>query len=289
LGVANLGVFANLDPEQIFSDTRRSIPEGGRWVPDNEIRKTIQKASRDYQGGTFTPRPRSKPVIRDGRAALHKIISQSKISDDVDLWESSPIRLLDDSIKDHVLLLETLFKPDDLIFIGERYKPGIIGQTIRTTTEWIKYFDVGGITSPFVIVNSLSGKPAPTKGGDKTTLRGDLCVKNFRYCLVEFDTLNHENQIKFWGAVKLPIVALIDSGNKSIHGWIDVRRLSKVETPEQWQSQIKNRLYDRILKPLGVDMTCSNPARLSRLPGHSRNKKAMQRILWLSSEGKPIC
>lgn len=289
MSVANLGVHADLDPKQLYNDIRRAIPTGGRKVPDNEILKTVKKAFQERKNGTFTPSPRPKPVVSNGKAALQKIISQSKISDDVDLWESSPLRLLEDPAKDHILLLKTLFKPDDLIFIGDRHDRGIIGKTIRTATEWSEYFQAGGKTSPFIIVNPLSGESAPTKDGDKETLRGDLCVKNFRFCLIEFDNLNHEDQLKFWATVKLPIVGLIDSGGKSIHAWVDVQRLSKVETQEQWQSEIKMRLYDRILKPLGVDVTCSNPARLSRLPGHWRNKKAIQKILWLSPEGKSIC
>jgi hypothetical protein len=108
--------------------------------------------------------------------------------------------------------------------------------------------------------------------------------------MAEFDGLCREDQIRFWSAVKLPIVALIDSGGKSIHAWLDVQKLAKVETPEQWQSEIKGRLYDRILTPLGVDSACSNPARLSRLPGYFRSEKqAWQRLLWLSPEGRPVC
>jgi hypothetical protein len=288
LGVANLGVFANLDLEQIFSDIRQSIPTGGRQVPDNEILKTVKKAFQDHQGGAFIPRLRPVSIVSDGKTALQRIIDQAQIEDLADLWEASTIRLLNDPIKDHILLLRTLFSPNDLLFIGERYKPGIINKTIRKAKEWINYFQDGGKTSPFIIINPLTGKTAPTKGGDKKTLRGDLCVKDFRYCLIEFDNLSHEDQINFWAAVKLPVVVLIDSGGKSIHAWIDVKHLSQVETPEQWQSEIKVRLYERILKPLGVDTTCSNQARLSRLPGHWRNKEALQKILWLSPEGRPV-
>jgi len=288
MSIANLGIFANLDPEQIYNDIRRSIPTGRRKVPDSEILKTVRKALQEHKGGTFIPRPRPRPVVNDGKVALRKIISQSKKSDDVDLWEISPLRLLDDPAADAILLLKTLFKPEDLIFIGDRHDRGILSQTIRTAADWIGYFQGGGATSPFIIINPLSGKSAPTKSGDKETLRGDLCVKNFKYCLIEFDNLSREDQIRFWSQVKLPITALIDSGNKSIHGWIDVQRLAKVETQEKWQSEIKMRLYDRILKPLGVDVSCSNPARLSRLPGHWRGKEAIQRILWLSPEGRPV-
>ncbi len=192
-------------------------------------------------------------------------------------------------MSDAILLLETLFKPDALLFIGDRVEPGILGQTIRPATDWITHFQNGGATSEHVIINPLSGKPALTKGGDKGTLRGDACVKDFRYCLVEFDTLSHEDQIKFWSAVKLPVCALIHTGGKSIHAWLDVQKLATVESMEQWETEIKGRLYDRILKPLGVDGACSNPARLSRLPGHLRQeKKAMQKLLWLSPEGKTV-
>jgi hypothetical protein len=107
--------------------------------------------------------------------------------------------------------------------------------------------------------------------------------------MAEFDTLSREDQIRFWSAVKLPIVALIDSGRRSIHAWIDVQKLATVETSDQWETEIKGRLYDRLLTPLGVDGACSNPARLSRLPGHYREEKqAWQRLLWLSPEGRSI-
>lgn len=135
----------------------------------------------------------------------------------------------------------------------------------------------------------MNGIPAPTKSGDGVSLRGDGNIKEYRYCLVEFDNLSREDQIKFFCAVKLPIVALIDSGGKSIHAWLEVSKLEKIRTAEDWQTQIKGRLYDRLLTPLGVDGACSNPARLSRLPGHYREEKqACQRLLWLSPEGRPV-
>lgn len=188
-------------------------------------------------------------------------------------------------MSDAVLFLKILFKPDDHVFIGDRHD----ADTIKTAADWIEYFTNDGTTAPFIIINPLSGHHAPTKSGDKMTMRGDNNVKAFSYCMAEFDTLNREDQIKFWCAVKLPIVALIDSGGKSIHAWIDVQKLAKVETSEQWRTEIKFRLYDQILTPLGVDAACSNPARLSRLPGHYRNEKERyQRLLWLSPEGRKI-
>jgi hypothetical protein len=278
--------LAGIHPQQIHDDLRHSILPGSRKISDREITEAVNKALSDFKGGTFTPRPRPTPVVKDGKTALQRIINQGKIHDEVDLLEASPIRLWDEPHRDPGLLLETLSDPDDHIFIGERYK----ADTIKLAAKWIPYYTSGGKTAPHICINPLTGLPAPKKSGDGETLRGDGCVSSFKYCMVEFDTLSREDQIRFWSAVKLPIVALIDSGGKSIHAWLQVSQIAKVETSEQWEAEIKQNLYDRLLAPLGVDSACSNPARLSRLPGHFREEKqAYQRLLWLSPEGRPIC
>lgn len=287
LSVANYGVRAGLDGQRITQDIRNYIQPGNRRVSDREIADAINKAMSDHNGVTFTPRP--APIVSNGKSVLKKIIDQAQISSEVDLWESSPIRLRCEPQESTGFFLGVLYKQEDLLFIGDQYQEGIIGDTIRTIAEWTSYFKAGGKTAPFIITNPLTGTLAPTKSGEKETLRGDNNIAAYRYCLVEFDDLSREEQIRFWSAVKLPICALIDSGGKSIHAWLDVQKLVKVETPEQWHSEIKVRLYEKILTPLGVDSACSNPARLSRLPGHYRQEKGTyQRLLWLSPEGRFI-
>ena len=289
LSVANLGVLAKIDPQQILSDIRQAVPTGARRIPDREIEQAITKAMQDHTGGAFTPRPRPAPIVQDGAAALRAIIAQGKITTEVDLWECSPVRLLGVPQDDPALLLSTLYKPDDLLWVGDRIDAGILGNTIRPAGEWVTYFRNGGQTAPHIILNPLTGISAPKKTGDGGTLRGDGNLATYKYCLIEFDGLDRESQIKFWSAAKLPIVCLIDSGGKSIHTWLEVSRLAEVATADQWDAQIKRRLYDAILTPMGADPACANPARLSRLPGHYRTeRKAYQRLLWLSSTGRPI-
>jgi hypothetical protein len=289
LSVANTGILADLPPSIIFEDIRKGIPRGGRKVTDREILAAINRAMADRRRGSLqasTPSP--KPVIKNGRGTLLQIMSQAEIHEEIDLIEASPIRLLNSIETDPITLLNAVFAPDDLIFIGDRHEPGILGQTVRRQCEWIEYFEAGGKTAPFIIINPLTGKSAPKKGGDGETFRGDGCIAAFRHCLVEFDGLAHEDQIRFFSAVKLPIKALIHSGNKSIHGWIDIQKLTQVNTADDWQRHIKQRLYDAILRRLGVDSACSNPARLAWLPGHKRLGKGTQRLLYLSHEGKAI-
>ena len=287
LGAANYGVFAGLDADRIFQDIRASIPQGKRRVGDIEIQDAINKALKDHNGKTFIPRTPPKPIVDNGKRALKQIISQSIYSDE-DIWESSPIRLLDDPEHDPILFLKTRYRADDFLFIGEHDEPGILGQNIRTVKEWIAYFEAGGKTAPFIIINPLTGKEGLTKDG-KPSLRCGNTVKTYLNYLAEFDNISMIEQLKFWSSAKLPIVALIHSGGKSIHAWVDVQKRAKVESSEDWQTHIRGYLHDRLLAPLGVDAACSNPARLSRLPGHYREEKGQyQRLLWLSAEGRHI-
>jgi hypothetical protein len=293
LGAANLGLLAGIPGDEVFSHIRASIPAGKRKVSDNEINDAVKLAIKDNvnlilpNGQKYRRyfKPKTKTPINDGVVTLRRIIEQSNISDEVDLWEMSPIRIDWPPEEDTAYFLSAMFEPLDFLFIGERLEPGIIGRNIRTAKDWIDYFQSGGKTAPFIIVNPLTGMAAPKKTGDGETFRGDGNITSFRYCLVEFDNLTREEQIRFWTSKEvkeLPIAALVDSGGKSIHGWIKALNINSMN---DWQREIRQKLYEQGLIPLGVDSACSNPSRLSRLPGHLRDKK-YQRILWLNKSEK---
>lgn len=290
LGVANYGVMAGIPPEAIFTHIRTSIPYGKRKISDNEIHDAINRAIKDNvtltNGQKYKRyfKPKTKPLIKNGETALRQIIEQSNIYDEVDLWEMSPIRIDWPPEEDTVHFLSAMFEPEDLLFIGEREESGIVGQNIRSQMDWIKYFQLSGKTMLFIIVNPLTGKAAAKKSGDGETYRGDGNISSFKYCLVEFDNLTRDEQIRFWTSKtvkELPVAALIDTGGKSIHAWI---RTENISTLDDWQREIRQGFYEKSLIPLGVDSACSNPARLSRLPGHFRDTGKYQRILWLNTE-----
>jgi hypothetical protein len=289
LSPATLGVLAGLDSERISEDIRRAIPLGKRKIKDKEITDAINRALSDHKRGTFTPQPQPKPIFQDGTAALQRIIDKGLYHTEAELKKTSPVPIPDDPRLHAKLFIETRYQHNDLPFIGEQYKDGILGENIIPAVDWCTYFLEGGKTAPHIIINPLTGKAGLTKDG-KLSYRCDDTVKEYRYCMAEFDNLNREDQIRFWSAVKLPIVCLIDTGGKSIHAWLQVSKMGIVTTPEAWEKEIKNDLYARRLIPMGVDAACSNPARLSRLPGHYRAEKAAwQRLLWLSHDGAPLC
>lgn len=289
LGKANLGILAGMSPEQVALHIRQSIPKGKRHVTDNEIQAAVDKAFSEAGKEIGKAYIKTDPAVRDGSAALRNLIEQATIRDESAICKASPIPISWPHEQDAANFLKAVFPADALIFIGDRYEHGALGRNIRTTAEWVMFFRAGGKAGPFIIVNPLDGIPRPKKSGDGDTLRGDRNVKYFQHCLVEFDNLSREDQLAFWAVIKLPVKALIDTGGKSIHGWIDVSKLADVQTVDDWGKHIKMRLYDEILIPMGVDGACKNPARLSRLPGCYRpGKGKMQRLLWLSPEGRKV-
>ena len=289
LAVANLAAIAGIPAEHAHADIR-DASGGSHPLPDREIQAAVQKAFAEHQaGGTVRPPPKPAPIVKDGQAVLRKIIAQGSFSDEADFWETSPVRLNGDPSQDTALLLQTRFNPGDLIFIGNRYEDGIIGRNIRAAAAWIEFFKAGRTAGPFIIVNPFTGKPAPKKSGDGETYRGDRSVAAFRHCLIEFDNLSREDQLRFWSAARLPIVALIDSGGKSIHAWLDVEKLGGVSSSDEWTRKVKSGLYEQALIPMGVDRACCNQSRLSRLPGCVRTETGkFQRLIWLSPTGRKV-
>lgn len=289
LAIANLGTMAEIPADQIHSDIVSAA--NPHRIPDAEINKAIQKALDDHRGGgSYRIPSKPKPIVKDGAAALQRIIDAGTIDNDADLWEASPIRLYHPPEQDGALFLEAMFKPDDRLFIGGQYDDGTIGVSIRRTTEWVSFFNSGGTAGPFIIINPFTGKPAPKKDGTGDSYRGDAAVAAYPHCLVEFDNITIDDQIRFWSGARLPVKALVHTGGKSIHAWLDTSKAGvPVADQEGWNRQIKTELYEQVLIPIGVDRACCNPSRLSRMPGWFRAEKSRyQRLLWLSPEGREV-
>ena len=144
-------------------------------------------------------------------------------------------------------------------------------------------FEHGAEIPEHIIPNPLTGEQGQTKDG-KPSYRADSCVAQFRFAVVEFDELPREQQIRFWAGVKLPVVALLDSGGKSVHGWI---RIDAADAAD-WQQRVEGKLF-AMLTAIGADGACKNEARLSRMPGHYRaEKQRWQRILYLNPTGGQV-
>ncbi|MFF1538396.1 AAA family ATPase, partial [[Kitasatospora] papulosa] len=94
-------------------------------------------------------------------------------------------------------------------------------------------------------------------------------VTEFRYALVESDTMDIEKQNAIMRELELPIAVMVYSGGKSIHAIVRVEAANY----DEYRKRV-DYLYNVCKKNgLNIDNQNRNPSRLSRMPGVERNDK----------------
>jgi hypothetical protein len=276
LRIANYGRMAGLTPNLIFRDIRQHIPSGNRNVPDSEIQAAISKAF-----GKQQRQMRQRKVKGDSEKARADFFKSKGLVDvtitETDIINASPITPCEEDVDNLHGLLSLLYYDNDLLFMGQKHELAIPELTLRTVAEWKENLCNGfHLPPPHIIPNPVIYSP------NASTSRGDDTVAK-RFAILEFDDVSQENQLRiFWG-LDVPVVALIDSGNKSYHAWIRVDAANHAE----WDKKVKRDIYQKLAIPLGADPACSHPSRLSRTPGAYRSGK-LQRLLYLNPEGGRI-
>lgn len=121
----------------------------------------------------------------------------------------------------------------------------VLGDTDETAGAWIH-------------INPVDGKGVRNEN-----------ITDFRYALVESDSLPLEQQNGVIHELKLPIAALVYSGGKSIHAVVKV----DAGSAEEYRKRVEFLYAVCDKNGLQVDRQNKNPSRLSRLPGIRRNGK----------------
>ena len=132
-----------------------------------------------------------------------------------------------------------------------------------TTAEWMARVEKkGGIDRCFTTKLGLYWRINPmTKGGSK-----DADVTAFRHTLVEFDRDKDGNPIpkaeQYRRIIEsgLPVAALIDSGNKSLHAIV------RVDAPDAKEYKRRVDVVWKLFEGMDLDKQNRNPSRLSRCP-----------------------
>lgn len=101
---------------------------------------------------------------------------------------------------------------------------------------------------------------------DGTGVRNDN-VTDYRYALVESDTVSLAKQSAIMRELELPIACMVYSGGKSVHAIV------KVEAPDYAEYRRRVEYLYKVCEKNGlkVDTQNKNPSRLSRMPGVKRN------------------
>ena len=294
-----LGFKAGVDEATIFADIEKALDKiikdkrAGRIPGDSEIRTSVHDGfvrAVEEKNGLRPPEAakRAAPKLAPNTFARIALSNKGVTADDI--MAKSPVPLDFPEWEAGWRTVDALYLPEDILYIGEFKGTFAIGKNIRPASEWVTELKKGPPVQPFIIPNPLTGEEAPLKDGSGMTLRGDGNVAKFKHLVAEMDGATIEDQLAFWAWADLPIRALIISGGKSIHAWVDVDCASVLE----WEMEVEGDLFPNYLIPLGCDPACRNESRVSRLPGHTRREDekytgSMQKLIWLSPEGKAVC
>lgn len=283
------GLRAGMSQDQIMASIRN---KGSDWadtkiLPNREINSALLWASGqvaiDPSGGNWISSDKPKRIREtnpDKLAITAKLIEQGRDNGWEYFQDRSTVSIPSDPIEQAQAILEHLYRPDDILFIGSdgRFKP-----VVKTVAEHLERIhgdlELRGMTH--IVPNTFTGNPAPTADGAGESVRADLAVKDFRFAVVEHDGMSLDDQFAFWSVAPLPVAALIFSGSKSLHAWI---RITGVNTYDEWEQQIRRGLFDQFLSPMGFDPATSNCGRLSRLAGAQGKDRHIQQLLYLNPE-----
>jgi len=179
-----------------------------------------------------------------------------------------------DPVEQMTRYFDTLFEADENIgYVTRSYqKDGRYlpdrGLFDRTSGKLIRELgrcggDIGKVIGDYnpevgawVRINPLDGKGVKNEN-----------VTDFRYALVESDTLPIERQNAIIHELELPVAALVHSGGKSLHAIVRIEAANY----DEYRKRV-DFLYNICQKNgLEPDRQNRNPSRLSRLPGVTRN------------------
>ncbi|OXU15400.1 hypothetical protein [Sedimentisphaera salicampi] len=276
LSAANYGAIAEIPEQTIYGQLRESTANGckGRIVPDKEIQSAIDKAMEDYQrtDRRFYYRRDTRPAANVPEDYSAKLIGQAGDISTIDLMEESPVRLIENPENDWRLLIETLFNEQDYIFAGGKFD---------TETYQAGEYCRSGKPADFIGLNPYQ------QGGSRRAAD----ISEFRYCLLESDSLPLKKQVKLISQMPLPIAAIIFSGNKSFHCWIDIRSMN-ITSLQEWNERVKSQLYNSRLAGMNCfDCATKAPSQMSRMPAHYRTEtEKYQQLIYLNPEpdSRPI-
>lgn len=184
-----------------------------------------------------------------------------------------------------VRYLEALFDSNEIVgYVTEswdkdgRWVPKSGGPHDRTAGELIAALQAHGDD-----LGASIGEPDPMGGAwirfnplDGRGVRNDN-VAEYRFALVESDSLEIERQRGIIEELQLPVAALVHSGGKSLHAIvrIDAKDYDEYRKRVDYLYAVCNRYG------LKVDTQNKNPSRLSRMPGVYRNGRKQ----WLVGTG----
>ena len=194
--------------------------------------------------------------------------------------EGEPLKICDDfdPVREIITMLSLLFKPNEYVgYVTETYESERGGKTVYSPTRGAYDRTAGQLISALEACNGDIGSvlgDANEKAGAWLRINPldgkgvkDENVTDYRYVLIESDSLPIERQNALIRELELPVKTLTHTGGKSLHAVVHIGARDR----EEYRKRVQY-MFDICRKNgLEIDKSCKNPSRLSRLPGFMRN------------------
>lgn len=272
-----------------YQGAKREAPKGARGgnPATGDFQRSIDRAKRtvgrDSRGGDY-----GSQDAHDADASRH---STSK--ENAAIRNAQPVQLPDPFEEGFEAILLTAFEEGEGVCVGGtfenddgEFKPDK-GVTL-SREKWLERIrDCKGVFSKmhsskdghFLRVNPMRIDPKSKNTNEDVT--------SFRHCLVEFDSdrngkdIPKDRQLGAFLASGLPISAILDSGNKSLHAWVRLDAEDKAQYEERAAEVYALFQCDEF------DSQNHNPNRYSRCPdglrlltdGPRKGELSVQRLL----------
>lgn len=292
----NVGMALNYEGYDVSVWEEWSRRDPGRYHAGECARKwrTFSGSSAPVKGGTLVQMARDQgwtppadlgiPLGWDDAIASEGVVVDSNWIEGKEVEE--PGRW--DPVKDLTLYLETLFDSTENVgYVTQsfekdgKYMP-TKGNWDRTAGQLIEELarcggDIGRVLGDY---NPEVGAWIRFNPLDGNGIRNEN-VTDFRYALVESDSMELERQNAIIRELELPVACLVHSGKKSLHAIVRVDAADYSE----YRKRV-DYLYEICEKNgLQIDKQNRNPSRLSRMPGVMRDGR--KQFLVDTNIGKP--
>jgi hypothetical protein len=259
-------LHAHLPAGQIVDLLERAVANCGRHVPRSEIIAAVQNSL----ASAWQPHGASAPIRQTSAGkwpALNEVQRTATLKEGLglaDLWESSPVRFEDDAQYAEEIL-EKLFPGNPLLCCG-RSKSEF---DTRPLQDWR-----GELRSLQLIVPSpMTARTGLTKEG-KESAHALSNTGSRRFLVCEFDkgTTDEHATLLLHLAGYAPLVCVVHSGGKSLHGWFYVAD----------QPDAKVLRFFRYAVALGADHATWTRSQFVRMPDGKRDNGRQQPVFFLN-------
>lgn len=284
----------------------------GNGIPQNAVFQTLREKFPNASAGEINgvvnwcaaknPQPTQYRNGTNGVAqtaklepakAIDRLLGDDRMA--MQEWiDCSPVTIPDDPADHAAALISNLYREGEFLCglakfgQGENKRVFPVGAGyVKTREVWLKRIAEKGM------VSSDAGcwwrmNPVKEIGSGKDGAPCDADVTRFQFALVEHDKIEIELQLSLiakFVACGLSLAALIVTGGKSVHAWVNL----DATDADDYAVKI-GRLLD-ITQPLGFDHN-RNPSRLARICGvkrtHGATGEGWQRLLYLNPKAKPF-